>query len=162
MLRMRLRAATLLLACLLALLAAGCGNQKDDSTPVACLEPEGVWREALRAAPAAVRLDGETPISACLAENQQAGDLANVGETMVTLATKLNLEARADPGGEANLELGYLLGAAERGAEKTEGIHADLIRRLTVAARFAPTDQRLPATFLATYQRGFDAGRRSG
>jgi hypothetical protein len=162
MLRMRLRTAALLLACLVALLAAGCGSQKDDSTPVACLEPEGTYRAALKAAPGEVRLDGETPISECLAENQQAGDLANVGETLVTLATKLNLEARADPGGEANLELGYLLGAAERGAAKTEGIHADLIRRLTVAARFAPTDQRLPATFLATYQRGFDAGRRSG
>ena len=159
---MTARIAFALLACLVALLAAGCGNQKDDSTPVACLEPESTYRAALKAAPGEVRLDGETPISACLAENQQAGDLANVGETMVTLATKLNLEARADPGGDANLELGYLLGAAERGAAKTEGIHADLIRRLTVAARFAPTDQRLPATFLATYRRGFDAGRESG
>jgi hypothetical protein len=163
---MRSRSATALLACLAALVAAlavaGCGSQKDDSTPVACLEPESAYRRALGAAPGAVRLDGETPISECLAENQQAGDLATVGATMVTLATKLNLEARADPGGAANLELGYLLGAATEGAGKTEGIHSDLIRRLTVAARFAPTDQRLPATFLATYRRGFDAGRENG
>ena len=54
------------------------------------------------------------------------------------------------------------LGAAERGAEKTEGIHADLIRRLTVAARFAPADDQLPAEFLDAYREGFDAGRESG
>jgi hypothetical protein len=141
---------------------AGCGSQGDDSTPVACLEPGGVYLKALKAAPGEVKLLGETPISECLAENQQGGDLADVGETMVAVATKLNAEARADPGGAANLQLGYLLGAAERGAEKTEGIHAELIRRLTVAARFTPADQRLPATFLATYQRGFDAGHESG
>lgn len=150
------------LACLVALSAAGCGSQKSDSTPVACLEPESTYRAALKDAPGKVRLEGETAISECLAENQQAGDLADVGGTMVTLATKLNVEARADPGGEANLELGYLLGAAKRGAAKTEGIHANLIRRLTVAARYAPSDQPLPATFLATYRRGFDAGRTSG
>ncbi|MFN8215462.1 MAG: hypothetical protein U0R71_02595 [Solirubrobacterales bacterium] len=160
---MRARALVPLL-CLAALAAllAGCGNQKDDSTPVACLEPESAYREALAAAPRSVRFPDGTAISECLAENQQAGDLANVGETMVGLATALNSEARARPGGSANVELGYLLGAVTRGAERTEGIHADLVRRLTVAARFAPTDQRLPATFLAAYQRGFDAGRRDG
>ncbi len=150
------------LACLVALAAAGCGKQSRESTPVACLEPIGTYREALRAAPGEVRLGGETAISECLAENQQGGDLATVGETMVELATKLNSEARAEPGGAANVELGYLLGAASRGAAKSEGIHAELIRRLTVAARFSPADQRLPATFLAAYKRGFDAGRESG
>lgn len=159
---MRLRTALACLGCLAALVAIGCGNHGKDSTPVACLEPVGTYREALRAAPAEVRLDGETAISECLAENQQGGDLATVGATMVELATKLNSEARAEPGGAANLELGYLLGAASKGAEKTEGIHAELIRRLTVAARFAPADQRLPATFLATYKRGFDAGHKDG
>ena len=163
---MRARATTrfvcLAALCAAALTAAGCGSQKDDSTPVACLEGEGVYRAALKAAPGAVRLAGETPISECLAANQQAGDLATVGEALVALATKLNSAARADPGGAANLQLGYLLGAAAKGSEDTEGIHTDLLRRLTVAARFAPTDQRLPATFLATYQRGFDAGQRHG
>ncbi len=161
------RNVTALLGCVAALGAAalaatGCGSQKEDSTPVACLEPEGAYRAALKAAPGEVLLAGETPISDCLAENQQAGDLATVGETMVALATKLNSAARADPGGAANLALGYLLGAATQGAEDTEGIHADLLRRLTVAARFAPADQRLPATFLASYERGFDAGQRNG
>jgi hypothetical protein len=145
-----------------ALVGVGCGSQGDDSTPVSCREPEAVYREVLAAAPGEARFEDGTAISECLAENQQAGDLATVGETMVTLATKLNAEARRDPGGEAAVELGYLLGAAERGAEKTEGIHADLIRRLTVAARFAPADDPLPPRFLPAYKRGFNAGNEDG
>ena len=133
--------------------AAGCGKQ-DDSTPVACLEGHDIYLAALAKAPGAVKLAGETPISECLAENQQAGDLATVGEAMVETATELNGEARGVPAGPAALRLGYLLGAAQRGADETEGIHADLIRRLTVAARFAP-DGPLPAGFLAAYRRGY-------
>jgi hypothetical protein len=150
------------LALLAALVGAGCGSQNDDSTPVACLEGQSAYLKALAAAPGAVLVGGETPISECLAENQQAGDLATVGEALVAAATKLNTEARAEPGGDAALQLGYLLGAAERGAEKTEGIHTDLVRRLTVAARFAPADDPLPASFLGTYRRGFDTGHENG
>lgn len=146
----------------LAVLLAGCGSQNDDSTPVACREGTSAYLEALQAAPGAVKVGSETLISECLAENQQAGDLATVGEAMVAAATKLNTEARAQPDGEAAVELGYLLGAAERGAEKTEGIHADLIRRLTVAARFAPAYDPLPAEFLDAYREGFDAGHTGG
>ena len=63
---------------------------------------------------------------------------------MVEAATELNGEARASPAARATLRLGYLIGAAQRGADDTEGIHADLIRRLTVAARYAPGDEPLP------------------
>jgi hypothetical protein len=157
---MRALIAIVALACVAAP-AAGCGTQ-DDSTPVACLEGRGAYLNALRAAPAPVKLGGETPISACLARNQQAGDLATVGGAMVEAATSLNAEARAEPGGDANLQLGYLLGAAQKGADKSEGIHADLLRRLTVAARFAPGKDPLSKEFLTTYQRGFDAGRSTG
>lgn len=150
------------LACLAALAVAGCGSQGDDSTPVACLEGETAYLVALRTAPGEAKLAGETPISECLAENQQAGDLATVGETLVTTTTKLNAEARAKPGGGANLRLGYLLGAAQRGADKTEGIHSDLVRRLTVAARFAPDRELLSKLFLATYAKGFAAGLDDG
>jgi hypothetical protein len=140
---------------------SGCGGQ-DDSTPVACLEGEGVYFAALGAAPGAVRLDGEVPISNCLTENQQAGDLATVGTTMVLVATELNADARSDPGGAASLQLGYLLGAAQRGAAETSGIHSDLIRRLAAAARYSPDNRPLPAAFLRIYREGFDAGRAGG
>jgi hypothetical protein len=153
----------ILLACaLLALLAAsGCGKP-DDSTPVACLQGHDIYLAALADAPSAVELAGETPISDCLAENQQGGDLATVGEAMVETATELNGEARAVPAGPAALRLGYLVGAAQRGADETEGIHADLIRRLTVAARYAPGREPLSPAFLAGYRKGFDAGHTEG
>src|SRR5262245_31803286 len=113
-------------------LLAGCGST-DSSTPVACLEGTGPYLTALRGAPGAVELSDGTPISGCLVENQQAGDLASVGMATVAAATRLNAAARSRPGDNANLQLGYLLGAAERGAGGTSGIHADLIRRLTAA-----------------------------
>jgi hypothetical protein len=156
-----MRYALALIASLLALLAVGCGGP-DDSTPVACLEGAPAYLHALHGAPGEVELNGATPISDCLAENQTGGDLATIGTAMLTATTKLNAEARAEPGGDANLQLGYLLGAAERGADGTEGIHTDLIRRLAAAARYSPDNQPLPATFLDAYQRGFDAGRARG
>jgi hypothetical protein len=143
------------------MIAAGCG-QPSDTTPVACLEGEGAYLKALNASPGEVKLRGETLISECLAENQKAGDLATVGTTLVGVATKLNAEARAEPGGDANLQLGYLLGAAERGAEGTDGIHAELVRRLTVAARYSPDNRPPPAAFLRVYREGFDAGQAGG
>lgn len=155
-----MRLALIPFACF-ALLLAGCGDQ-DDSTPVACLEGAGSYERALAAAPGEVLLQGETPISECLARNQASGDLARVGEAMIETATALNAEARAEPGGEANLQLGYLLGAAVRGSEESEGIHSDLIRRLTVAARYAPGKQPIPREFVVAYREGFDAGRAGG
>src|SRR4051794_14036076 len=129
---MRALAAVLLLA--LAVLAlVACGKQ-DDSTPVACLEGQDIYLGALAKAPGEAKLAGDTPISECLTENQSGGELASVGEAMVETATVLNGEARAEPEGPAPLRLGYLIGAAQRAAAETEGIHSDLIRRLTVAA----------------------------
>lgn len=157
---MRTRIA-IVLAAAVCLAAVGCG-EPSDSTPVACLEGSGAYVKALADAPGVVKLGGETLISECLAENQQAGDLAAVGTALVTATTRLNAEARAEPGGETNLQLGYLLGAAERGAEGTSGIHADLIRRLSAAARYSPDNRPLPPAFLSTYREGFDAGQAGG
>lgn len=144
----------------LALAAAGCGGS-DDSTPVACLEGAGAYEKALGDAPGEVLLQGETPISDCLARNQTGGDLSRVGEAMIEAATRLNAESREGTG-DAALQLGYLIGAAERGAEESEGIHADLVRRLTVAARYAPDRQPLSQQFLSAYREGFDAGCSGG
>jgi hypothetical protein len=158
---MRLPSVIALLACL-ATVAIGCGKQ-EASTPAACLEGSDAYVQALDGAPGEATLgDQETRISACLSENQQGGDLATIGEAMVGAATRLNAEARQDPGGDANLELGYLVGAAQRGADGTEGIHTELVRRLVVAARYSPGRQPLPAGFVAAYRRGFDAGHDHG
>jgi hypothetical protein len=156
-----MRKAIAILAAGFLVASTGCG-EPSDSTPVACLQGEGAYLEALGGAPSAVKLAGETRISECLAENQKAGDLATVGTALVAAATKLNAEARAKPGGEANFRLGYLLGAAERGAQGTDGIHAELIRRLASAARYSPDNRPLAPAFLSAYREGFDAGEARG
>jgi hypothetical protein len=145
----------------IAAFAAGCGGT-DDSTPVACLEGAPAYLAALEDAPGKVELGGETPISSCLAPNQAGGDLAEVGTATLSAATELNAAARAQSGNGANLQLGYLLGAAQRGSEQSEGIHAELIRRLSAAARYSPDNRPLPPEFLRTYREGFDAGRARG
>ncbi|HEX8754051.1 MAG TPA: hypothetical protein VF731_11615 [Solirubrobacterales bacterium] len=162
---MRTRLAIVLgtLVALASLTAAGCGgNRADGSTPVACLEGPNAYLKALQAAPGAVRLGGETPISGCLTENQQPGELATVGEAMVETATRLNAQGRAEEGGRAAVGLGYLLGAVERGASATEGIHSELVRRLVVAARFSPGRQPLSLAFLRAYRTGYAAGHSAG
>lgn len=138
---------------------AGCGGRDDETTPVACLDGAKAYLVALGDAPGEVRLSGDVPIADCLAENQDGGELAGVGEAMLEAATELNAEGREDPA--AALQLGYLLGAAERGAEDTAGIHAELIRRLTVAARYSP-EGPLPPAFMRAYREGFAAGRGGG
>lgn len=153
------RSLSLVLACVAGI--AGCGDT-EDGTPVACLQGAPAYLTALQDAPGEVRLEGKTPISDCLAANQAGGDLAEVGTAMLAAATELNSEARAQPGGSSNLQLGYLLGAAQRGAEDSEGIHAELIRRLSAAARYSPDNQPLPPQFFSTYREGFDAGHKRG
>ena len=146
----------------LALLVAGCGDGTDDSTPVACLEGARTYLAALEDAPGEVALEGETPISECLAQNQTGAALAEVGAAMLTAATKLNAEARAEPAGAASVQLGYLLGATKRAADRSAGIHAELLRRLSAAARYSPDNQPLPPAFLRAYRRGYEAGVERG
>jgi hypothetical protein len=138
---------------------AGCGNSQDDQAPAACLVGNEAYLKALGRAPAQVRLEGTTPISDCLVPEQEAGQLANVGGEMIVAATKLNAEARQDPGGAASVQLGYLLGAVSKGADP---IHTDLVRRLNSSARFSGTGGALPASFERAFGRGYAAGRSSG
>jgi hypothetical protein len=146
-----------------AALLAGCGGSgKEEHAPVACGEGPAVFLDALRGAPGEVILAGEAPISDCLVAGAEEGELADFGETALATATKLNAAARAEPGGAAAVELGYLLGAVARGSAETEGVHAELLRRLTVAARFAPGGKPLSPRFLAAYEKGFAAGRDHG
>ena len=154
----------LLLVVLGAALLAGCGgtSTKDERQPVACREGVAAYLNALRAAPGEVILAGETPISGCLVPAAEEGELADLGEGALATATELNAQARAEPGGPAALQLGYLLGAIARGTDDTGGIHAELLRRLTVAARFAPEGHPLSPRFLAGYEKGFAAGRDHG
>jgi len=156
-----MRARIVIFIALVAAFVGGCGSA-DDSTPVACLEGPEAYERALNAAPGEVLLGDDTSISECLPRNQTAGDLSRVGEALIETATALNAEAREDPSGDAALQLGYLLGAVKRGSEASEGIHSDLVRRLVVAARFAPDKQPLPPAFYRAYRSGYAAGQDQG
>jgi len=150
-----------LLTIFAALTTAACGTT-DDRTPVSCLNGSGAYLRALEAAPGEVTLSGDIPISECLAENQQAGDLSAIGDALLDSATELNTRARAKPGGAANVQLGYLIGAAQAGAEGTDGIHAELVRRLVAAATYSPDGQLLGKDFERAYREGFDSGLAEG
>jgi hypothetical protein len=143
-------------------LALGACGSTEEKTPVACLEGSQAYVRALEDAPGKVVLAAGTPISDCLTENQEGGQLATVGAAMVRAATALNIEARDSPSGGAAVQLGYLLGAAERGGEDTAGIHTDLLRRLEAAAKYSPGKQPLPRELERDYERGFEAGQARG
>lgn len=154
-------AKALALALALILLLAGCGAE-EKGTPAACLAGPGPYLDALAAAPGEATLPGGEPISACLAPNQEGAALAGAGGAMIAAATRLNREAREERSREAALRLGYLVGAAERGAESTEGIHAELLRRLEAAATFAPAGEPLSDDLERAYRSGLAAGRERG
>jgi hypothetical protein len=153
------RSVAALVAAVVLLGAAGCGTKQHDQAPAACLVTNEVYLRALERAPGVVRLANDTPISACLVPEQEAGQLANIGHEMIIAATKLNVEARRDPGGSAAVQLGYLIGAVAKGAD---AIHTDLVRRLNSAARFNETGGTLPASFERAFGRGYAAGHSSG
>ena len=144
----------------LALMAAGCGSSDGGDTPAACLAPAATYLKALEAAPGPVRLAGETPVSSCLVEDQSAGDLADVGASLVRTATLLSVAAQRNPGGEQTLRLGYLVGAVQEGASETSGIHTDLVRRIESSARHLGSRDK--TSFGRAYARGYAAGRSGG
>jgi hypothetical protein len=138
---------------LVAFVLAACGDD-DPSFPAACTgEPAAVER-ALLAAPSAVRLDG-TAISRCVRDASESAELQAVGNGLVGAAGELADAARRDPAGDAALRLGYLVGAARRGAGSHGGERTELVRRLEQEAE-ALEDGR------AAYRRGIEAGERSG
>lgn len=140
---------------------AACGSG-EKATPAACLNGAPAYLAALRAAPGTVELSAGTPISSCLTENQGSGELTTIGTSMLGAATTLNAAGRANPAGPAPVRLGYLVGAAGKGASDTGGIHANLIARLTAAARFSPGGRPLPPAFGPAYASGYAAGKDHG
>jgi hypothetical protein len=147
----------------LALGACGSSGDEEAGTPLACTTDSRDYLEALATAPEEALLDGETPISGCIVPEQSTADLSDVGATLVEAASSLNEEARRDPGGEASVQLGYLVGSVEEGASETQGIHADLVLRVSAAARFPGEDGgTLPAAFERQFGAGYAAAREAG
>jgi hypothetical protein len=157
---MKLRASLAAMGALL--FVAGCGSSGGTSTPDACLSPAKAYLSALADAPGEVRLAGGTVISDCFGATQGAGTQADVGQTVVEVATQLNAEARRHPGGPETVMLGYLVGAVQEGASHASGIYADLVRRLETAARFHPGPGIFGVAFEHAYGKGYAAGQETG
>jgi hypothetical protein len=141
---------TVALVCAAAL--AGCGD--DEEIAAACTDGPGAVRKALRNAPGPVRLGG-APLSDCLSEQADGGELQLVGTAFVEAAAGLAPAARRRPEDRAAVELGYLVGAARHGGGSTQGVHSELLRRL---------DQELAGvdTGSNAFRRGERAGRSEG
>lgn len=128
--------------------------EDDPAMPTACRAGAPAVRAALEHAPGEVRLE-RTPLSQCLMPASTPGDLQEVGGAYVAVAADLAFEARADPDGPAATRLGYLIGAVRRGADRTQGIHAELVRRME--QELVIVDTRSPA-----FREGERAGREAG
>jgi hypothetical protein len=111
---------------------------------------------ALQRAPGRVTLPGGALLSTCVRRSLGQGEVQNLGFSYVAAA---NSEARAiERSDVAALQLGFLVGAVRRGAQKTNGLQTELVRRLEqVAGVDGPPGHRR-----AAYHRGLRAGEDHG
>jgi hypothetical protein len=145
----------------IALLAAACGRQSGlDKAPAACVgglasERVASLRASLAKAPGQVTLPDGTRISDCLAHDSSSGDIQTVGSTLLSVAQDLVDASQRRRSDVALTELGYLIGAAHRGASRAQGVADELVRRLD--QELQDVDMNAPA-----YRAGERAGRSSG
>jgi hypothetical protein len=144
-------------ALVLALGAAACGKD-EPRMPASCTTTDRAgYERALRAAPGDVRLPGDVPISVCLRRVRTDAQLQELGTVVHGVAE--DLAGRAGGGDAAAArQLGYLTGAVAAGAERSNGIGAELARRVALTGRQLEDTPEL-ARALAD---GTDAGQARG
>jgi len=135
--------------------ATGCGEEPP--LPSACVQatPADVMR-LLASAPARAALSDGTLLSQCVDHAEDDADLQTIGITFVEVSDRLAAAAASSP--TAAFQLGFLLGAAERGAGPTGGTQGELVQRLQQSIAFRAEAPRVRAEVL----RGIAAGRRDG
>ena len=143
----------LLALALLVAASAGCSTERA-ALPAACREGEAAVRQALRAAPGDVRIDG-TPLSACFGNESDSGEVRDVGAAYLGTAASLSAAAERDPNGREATQLGYLIGAVRRSDSAEQGVNYEMVRRLE--QELLRVDTEAPA-----FRRGERAGRRGG
>ena len=131
---------------------AGCGGDRSESLPAACTQGPVAIKKALAKAPGEVAIDG-TRISECFNRNAAGEDVQIVGGFLLAAAQELGDRARAGDQ-QAALRLGYLVGAAQRGAARN-GLGAEIVRRLEAETSGLGAGQ-------AAYARGLGAGKSQG
>lgn len=135
-------------------IAPGCARDADKPLASVCREGPADVLTALRAAPGEVRMGG-TPLSECLENAEDGGQLRDVGTGYVIAAQQLADRAERDPKSTAAVQLGYLIGAVRRGSRPDQGLSYELVRRIEGEAGRA--DARS-----AAFRRGLRAGRAGG
>jgi hypothetical protein len=140
-------------ALVLAAALAGCGGSGSEKLPAACIQGPGAVLKALADAPGDVNIDG-VRISQCFNRDAGGTDEQILGTNLLSAAQQLGDRAASDPEGDAALQLGYLIGAAQRGARRN-GLAAELVRRLR------QEQGSLPARS-AAFRRGQRAGLAKG
>jgi hypothetical protein len=150
------RSGILALGCAAGLAIAGCGSDDPVVSP-ACTDSPAAVQVALRSAPGQVRLADGTSLSKCISAATDDADLQNVGIAFHLTAEKLGDAATV--ANKAALQLGYLIGAMRRGAAKTNGVLAELQRRIELVG--SRVQERVPA-LRAALEKGRAAGEASG
>jgi hypothetical protein len=138
-------------------LALGACAKDAPRMPSTCTDTDlSGYEHALRAAPRAVVLPGGVPISRCAARVRSDAELQNLGAVVHTVAEDLATQVRdgTDPVAAAR-QLGFLSAAISTGAVKSNGIAAELARRIEVAG--AGLADRSPAV-----ARALDEGQAAG
>jgi hypothetical protein len=140
-----------LVALVLAVSATACRDSEAEYPPE-CSNGTRELRAALAHAPDGdVSMEG-VKLSDCLVPADDAGPLASFGGSVIAVSAPLVERARSGDE-QAALELGYLHGALERGADP--GIHDELLFRFE--QELIRVDRRSPA-----FRRGEAAGRDHG
>lgn len=134
---------------------SGCGGGQDPP-PTACSDGARTVLGALQRAPGDVSLEDGTLISTCVRRSLDTGQIQTLGFTYLAAAnSELQLMRHSDG---AALQLGFLVGAVRRGANKTNGVQLELVRRLDQVAGVGGP----PGPRRAAYRRGMAAGEDHG
>ncbi len=112
----------------------------------------------MRGAPAGVKLADGTPLSRCVRLATSDSDLQTLGVALTAEAERLADRALRGEAASA-VALGYLIGAADRGAAKTAGVSTELVFRLRAAGRRV---QGSRPEIDAALERGIAAGTARG
>ena len=134
---------------------AGCSEQGRPPPSPECMAGADEIAKALESAPGEVRLVDGTLLSACVRNAESDAEQQNLGIVLTDVAEDLEAQAPEDP--EAALRLGYLVGAARRGAPGDSALQFELVRRLEGSlARELPPDSARAA------EEGLKAGESRG
>lgn len=138
----------------LALLAlSGCGGRTPPAQACIQAQPADVL-QALRRAPDRVTLSDGTPLSQCVRRTIDDSRLQLLGATLTTAADTLARRMRTSDA--AAFQLGFLIGATDRGTDQAAGLQGELANRIAGAA---PPDGGPRRALL---MRGRAAGLRRG